>query len=191
MPKPGKLTAATALVMAAASRPCWGSARRPPPTRVSRARRCCSRGRSSCCCRRTRVSALWAPTRSATRTRRSRSTMALVRSALDLPGTLWSANRAGNCVQVQEPRCARRPLGCQGRQGRTSGLLKVVGKGAPIAVPNGPASIDVVVSVDSGARTYHLTFIGTGDGGGLPVQGGAASLREQRAGGHGGVRRDR
>ena len=44
------------------------------------------------------------------------------------------------------------------------GLLKAVGKGAPVAVPNGAASIDVVLSLDGGTNTYCMTFSGMGDG---------------------------
>ena len=43
-------------------------------------------------------------------------------------------------------------------------MLKAVGKGAPIEVPNGPATIDVVFSLDGGTNTYCMTFAGTGDG---------------------------
>lgn len=45
-----------------------------------------------------------------------------------------------------------------------AGLLKMVAKGVPFAVPNGAASIDVVVSLDGGTNTYCMTFSGTGDG---------------------------
>jgi hypothetical protein len=45
-----------------------------------------------------------------------------------------------------------------------SGLLSVVGKGLPFAVPNGPTSIDLVLSLDGGTNTYCMTVTGTGDG---------------------------
>src|SRR5215468_2472623 len=44
------------------------------------------------------------------------------------------------------------------------GLLKAVGTFSPVVIPNGPASIDVAFSFAGGAKIYHLTFIGSGDG---------------------------
>ena len=42
--------------------------------------------------------------------------------------------------------------------------MKIVAKGLPFAVPNGPASIAVVLSLDGGSNTYCMNFTGTGDG---------------------------
>jgi hypothetical protein len=45
-----------------------------------------------------------------------------------------------------------------------AGLLKLVAKGLPFAVPTGNASIDVVLSLDGGTNTYCMTFSGFGNG---------------------------
>jgi hypothetical protein len=54
------------------------------------------------------------------------------------------------------------------------GMLKAGGKGAPLAVPNGAASIHVVLSLDGGTNTYCMTFSGTGDGNKFLVKDAAA-----------------
>jgi hypothetical protein len=46
-----------------------------------------------------------------------------------------------------------------------SGLLKVIAKGPfSLPVPNGQATIDVVLTLDGGTNGYCMTFTGTGDG---------------------------
>jgi hypothetical protein len=44
------------------------------------------------------------------------------------------------------------------------GVVKVIGKGLGIPVPNGPATIDVVLNVEGIADRYCMSFTGTGDG---------------------------
>jgi acetyl esterase/lipase len=57
-----------------------------------------------------------------------------------------------------------------------AGLLKVVAKGLPVPVPNGPGTIDVVLSLDGGTNTYCMTFTGTGDGAKFLVKNSAAGI---------------
>ena len=88
---------------------------------------------------------------------------------LALPATLWSANGAGTAFKYKNPDAPGGPSIVKVAKVK-SGLLKVVGKGAPVAVPNGPASIDVVFRLDGGTNTYCMTFSGTGDGNKLLVK---------------------
>ena len=46
----------------------------------------------------------------------------------------------------------------------TAGLLKVVGKGVPFPVPNGAATVNVVLGLDGSTNRYCMSFSGIGDG---------------------------
>jgi acetyl esterase/lipase len=57
-----------------------------------------------------------------------------------------------------------------------AGLLKVVAKGSAVPVPNGPATINVVLSLDGGTNLYCMRFTGTGDGAKFLVKDSAAGI---------------
>jgi hypothetical protein len=83
--------------------------------------------------------------------------------SLALPKTLWAANGAGTLFKYKNAAAPGGPSVVKGVK-IAGGTLKAGGKGAPIAVPNGAASINVVLSLDGGTNTYCMTFSGTGDG---------------------------
>lgn len=80
-----------------------------------------------------------------------------------LPKGLWSKNGAGTLFKYKNANAPGPPSAVKVAKVK-SGLLKMVGKGIPFAVPNGAASVDVVVSLDGGTNRYCMTFSGTGDG---------------------------
>jgi hypothetical protein len=80
-----------------------------------------------------------------------------------LPANLWTVNTAATLFKYKNPDAPAGPSLAKSAKVK-SGLLKAVGKGAPVAVPNGPASIDVVFTLDGGTNKYCMTFTGTGDG---------------------------
>jgi hypothetical protein len=79
------------------------------------------------------------------------------------PKMLWSANGSGTLFKYKNADAPAGPSILKVAK-VAGGLLKAVGKGTPIAVPNGPASIDVVFTLDGGTNRYCMTFAGTGDG---------------------------
>src|SRR5262249_5438927 len=93
--------------------------------------------------------------------------------SLALPKTLWAANGAGTLFKYKNPDAPNGPSVVKGVK-IAGGTLKAGGKGAPIAVPNGAASINVVLSLDGGTNTYCMTFSGTGDGSKFLVKDAAA-----------------
>ena len=81
-----------------------------------------------------------------------------------LPATLWSTNRSSTRFKYKNASAPSGPSPVKITRVK-DGLLKIVAKGLPFAVPNGPASIAVVLSLDGGSNTYCMNFTGTGDGG--------------------------
>jgi hypothetical protein len=82
---------------------------------------------------------------------------------LTLPKALWSTNGAGTLFKYKNADAPGGPSVVKIAKVKP-GLLKVVAKGLPFAVPNGAATIDVVLSLDGGTNSYCMTFSGTGDG---------------------------
>src|SRR5215472_13614967 len=83
--------------------------------------------------------------------------------SLALPKALWAANGGGTLFKYKNPDAPNGPSVVNGVK-IAGGMLKAGGKGAPLAVPNGAASINVVLSLDGGTNKYCMTFVGTGDG---------------------------
>jgi len=79
-----------------------------------------------------------------------------------LPASLWSVRGLG----LYKYKNSDAPGGpSSGKVAKVAlGFLKVVGKAAPVAVPNGSASIGVILSLAADADKYCMTFTGTGDG---------------------------
>lgn len=86
-----------------------------------------------------------------------------------LPKTLWKTNGSGTLFKYKNASAPGGPSVVKVAKIKP-GLLKVVAKGLPFAVPNGAQSIDVVLSLDGGTNTYCMTFSGTGDGSKLLVK---------------------
>ena len=84
-------------------------------------------------------------------------------ATLSLPASNWSANGSGTLFTYKNKAAPSGPSVVKVVKVK-GGLLKVVAKGAAIPVPNGPGTIDVVLSLDGGTNTYCMTFTGTGDG---------------------------
>ncbi len=82
---------------------------------------------------------------------------------LSLPTSYWTANGAATLFKYKNAAAPNGPSVIKVAKVK-GGLLKLVGKGAALAVPNGPASINVVLRLDGGSNTYCMTFIGSGDG---------------------------
>lgn len=80
-----------------------------------------------------------------------------------LPASLWSTNGAGTLFKYKNASAPGGPSAVKLAKLKP-GLIKVVANALPFAVPNGAASIDVVLSLDGGTNTYCMTFSGTGDG---------------------------
>jgi hypothetical protein len=80
-----------------------------------------------------------------------------------LPKSLWSRNGAGTVFKYRNSSAPSGPSAIEIAQLK-SGLLKVVEAGANLNVPNGPATLNVTLSLDGGTNRYCLTFAGTGDG---------------------------
>ena len=82
---------------------------------------------------------------------------------LGLPASNWKANGSGTSLLYKNPSAPAGPSAVRIARLK-SGLFKLVAKGAPIPVPNGPRTINVVLRLDGAARVYCMTFSGTGDG---------------------------
>jgi hypothetical protein len=80
-----------------------------------------------------------------------------------LPSANWSTNGSGTVFKYKNVDAPGGPSLVKVAQVKP-GLLKVVAKGVPFDVPNGAASIDVVLSLDGDSNKYCMTFAGTGDG---------------------------
>jgi cysteine-rich repeat protein len=83
--------------------------------------------------------------------------------SLALPKTLWSTNGSVTLFKYKNASAPGGPSVVKIAMIKP-GLLKVVAKGLPFAVPNGAATIAVVLSIDGKNNTYCMTFGGTGDG---------------------------
>src|SRR4029450_11460567 len=81
----------------------------------------------------------------------------------DLPAGNWTKNSSGTLFKYKNSSAPSGPSAVKIAKLK-SGLLKVVAKGLPIPVPNGAATINVVLNLDGGTNTYCMTFAGMGDG---------------------------
>ena len=90
-----------------------------------------------------------------------------------LPKTSWSTNGSTTLFKYKNASAPSGPSPVKITK-VASGLLKMVAKGVPFAVPNGAATVDIVLSLDGGTNTYCMTFSGTGDGSKFLVKDAAA-----------------
>lgn len=84
-------------------------------------------------------------------------------ATLSLPASNWSTNGSGTLFKYKNTSAPSGPSVVKIAKVK-SGSLKVIAKGLPVPVPNGPGTINVVLSLDGGTNTYCMTFAGTGDG---------------------------
>lgn len=84
-------------------------------------------------------------------------------TTFSLPAGSWSANGASTLFKYKNVLAPGGPSAVKIVKLK-SGLLKVIAKGLPFAVPNGAATITVVLSLDGGTNSLCMTFSGTGDG---------------------------
>lgn len=82
---------------------------------------------------------------------------------LSLPAGLWSTNGSGSLFKYKNALAPAGPSAVRIVKTK-AGLIKIVGKAAPIPVPSGAATIDVRLSLDGTTNIYCMTFTGTGDG---------------------------
>src|SRR5215470_9562372 len=101
-------------------------------------------------------------------------------ATLSLPASDWSTNGSHTVFQYENASAPSGPSIVKIAKVK-SGLLKVTGKGLPIPVPNGPATINVVLSLDGGTNAYCMTFAGGGDGTKFLVKDSAAGTCTQAA----------
>lgn len=81
-----------------------------------------------------------------------------------LPATNWVANGSGTLFRYKNASAPDGPSPVKVAKVKDD-LLKVVAKDLPFAVPEGFATINVVLKLNDGsANTYCMTFNGTGDG---------------------------
>lgn len=96
-------------------------------------------------------------------------------ATLSLPASHWSTNGSGSLFKYKNTSAPSGPSAVKIAKVK-GGLLKVVAKGVPVPIPNGSASIDVILSLDGGTNTYCMTFTGTGDGATFLVKDSAAGI---------------
>ena len=84
-------------------------------------------------------------------------------TTMNLPASNWSTNSAGTLFKYKNTLAPDGPSVVKIAKIK-SGLLKVVAKGLPFPVPNGPRTISVVFRLDGVTNTYCMTFDGSGDG---------------------------
>jgi acetyl esterase/lipase len=84
-------------------------------------------------------------------------------ATLALPWGYWSSNSSGTLFSYKNVSAPAGPSAVKIIKLK-SGLLKVLAKGLPIPVPNGAATISVVLDLDGGTNKYCMAFAGTGDG---------------------------
>lgn len=94
-------------------------------------------------------------------------------ATLSLPASHWKANGSGTLFSYKNSDAPGGPSVVKAAKVK-AGLLKVTAKGLPIPVPNGPASIDVIVRLDGASNIYCMTFTGSGDGNTFQVKNAAA-----------------
>jgi len=86
-----------------------------------------------------------------------------VDTQFDLPETGWSSNGTGTIFKYKNVLAPSGPSPVKLVKIKT-GLFKAVVKRVPEAVPNGPASVDVVLNLDGSSNSYCMNFTGSGDG---------------------------
>ncbi len=96
-------------------------------------------------------------------------------ATLPLPASNWSANGAGTLFKYRNSLAPSGPSVVKVAKVKP-GLLKVVAKGLPIPIPNGPATINAVLRLDGGTNAYCMSFTGTGDGARFHVKDAAAGV---------------
>jgi acetyl esterase/lipase len=96
-------------------------------------------------------------------------------ATLSLPASNWSTNSSGTLFKYKNTSAPSGPSVVKIAKLK-SGLLKVIAKGLPVPVPNGPGTINVVLSLDGGTNSYCMTFAGTGDGAKFLVKDSAAGI---------------
>ncbi len=96
-------------------------------------------------------------------------------ATLPLPASNWTANGAGTLFKYRNASAPSGPSAVKIAKVKP-GLLKVVAKGLPIPIPNGPGTISAVLKLDGGANAYCMTFAGTGDGVRFHVKDAAAGV---------------
>jgi len=94
-------------------------------------------------------------------------------ATLSLPASNWSTNGSATKFKYKNASAPSGPSIVKIAQVK-AGLLKVVAKGTAVPVPNGPGTIQVILSLDGGTNKYCMTFTGTGDGSKFLVQDSAA-----------------
>ncbi|MDX2167587.1 MAG: alpha/beta hydrolase [Deltaproteobacteria bacterium] len=94
-------------------------------------------------------------------------------ASLSLPASNWSANSTGSQFKYKNSAAPGGPSVVKTAKIK-SGLLKVVANGLPIPVPNGPATISVILRLDGTTNVYCMTFTGSGDGSSFQVKNAAA-----------------
>jgi poly(3-hydroxybutyrate) depolymerase len=94
-------------------------------------------------------------------------------ATVGLPASNWKTNGSATLFSYKNTDAPGGPSVVKTAKVK-AGLLKVTAKGLPIPVPNGPASIDVIVRLDGASNIYCMTFTGTGDGSTFQVKNAAA-----------------
>jgi acetyl esterase/lipase len=90
-----------------------------------------------------------------------------------LPWGYWSTNSSQTLFKYKNSSAPAGPSPVKIAKVK-SGQLKVTAKGLPFPVPNGAATISVVLRLDGGTNSYCMTFAGTGDGSKFLVRDAAA-----------------
>ncbi len=80
-----------------------------------------------------------------------------------LPVGYWATNGTGTLFKYKNSSAPSGPSPVKVAK-VMPGLIKIVAKGVPVPVPNGPGTITAILSLDGGSNTYCMTFTGTGDG---------------------------
>lgn len=80
-----------------------------------------------------------------------------------LPARNWSANGSHTLFKYSNPAAPNGPSAVRVSKAK-AGLLTIIANGAPLPVPTGAATIQVVVSLAGGTSTYCMSFSGTGNG---------------------------
>ena len=96
-------------------------------------------------------------------------------ATLSLPASNWSTNGSGTLFKYKNTSAPSGPSVVKIAKVK-AGLLKVVAKGLPVPIPNGPGTINVILSLDGGTNAYCMTFTGTGDGAKFLVKDSAAGI---------------
>jgi len=84
-------------------------------------------------------------------------------TSLPLPSSNWRANGSRTVFRYRNGTAPGGPSMIKVAKVK-SGMLRVVAKGLPVPVPNGPRTITVVLRLDGGTNVYCMVFSGTGDG---------------------------